>query len=206
FAFFLPEYEPAVLGTMPSVYQLLPRPRHGAVRDADGTPIDLLDPREWEKRGWGLADPRQDKVLRKLLPDVTDPAERRRIAVEHQAKCLVRARRFFDALDVPARTPPGLQISLISGDAERTPSVLAVKRTGKPRIVERAPGDGTVTRSSALMDERTPDGWGRELRTPIDWWQVMFLFSDHLTLTKDPAFVDNVLYQLLEAPRVRPGG
>jgi hypothetical protein len=29
----------------------------------------------------------------------------------------------------------------------------------------------------------------------------MFLFSDHLGLTKDPAFTDNVLYLLLEDPR-----
>ena len=39
------------------------------------------------------------------------------------------------------------------------------------------------------------------LRSPIRFSGVMFLFSDHLGMTKDPAFSDNVLYILLEQPR-----
>jgi hypothetical protein len=31
---------------------------------------------------------------------------------------------------------------------------------------------------------------------------VTFLFTDHLGLTRDPAFADNVLYLLLEDPRL----
>jgi len=34
---------------------------------------------------------------------------------------------------------------------------------------------------------------------PIEWDQVLFLFSDHLDLTKNPAFTDNLLYFLLES-------
>jgi len=30
---------------------------------------------------------------------------------------------------------------------------------------------------------------------------VFFLFDDHLGITKDPTFVDNLLYFLLESPR-----
>ena len=37
----------------------------------------------------------------------------------------------------------------------------------------------------------------------IDWTHVAFFFVDHVTLTKHPAFVDNVLYLLLEDPRER---
>jgi len=33
---------------------------------------------------------------------------------------------------------------------------------------------------------------------------VLFLFRDHLGLTQDPAFIDNLLYLLLEEPRRRP--
>ena len=63
------------------------------------------------------------------------------------------------------------------------------------------PGDGTVLRSSALLDEREGGPYRRGLNSPIAWGQVVALFSDHLGMTRDPAFSDNVLFQLLEAPR-----
>jgi len=68
-------------------------------------------------------------------------------------------------------------------------------------MLERAPGDDTVTRWSALMDERTGQDWTPRLQSPIDWAAVQFIFSNHLGLTRDPAFVDNLLYKLLEEPR-----
>jgi hypothetical protein len=36
---------------------------------------------------------------------------------------------------------------------------------------------------------------------PIAWRNVTFLFTDHLALTSNPTFTDNVLYALLEEPR-----
>ena len=55
----LPYYPPALLGTFPSVYQLLPRPRHKAVVwDGDNQqPIDFLDAEVWGRMGWGLLSP-----------------------------------------------------------------------------------------------------------------------------------------------------
>ncbi len=55
-----PRYEPAIVGTMPAAYQLLPRGRHGAVEDAaqpDHRYEDIYDPELWEEFGWGLASP-----------------------------------------------------------------------------------------------------------------------------------------------------
>lgn len=44
---FFPNYRPAVLGTMPAIYQLLPRVRHGrVVEESTGEPLDLFDIRE----------------------------------------------------------------------------------------------------------------------------------------------------------------
>jgi len=63
------------------------------------------------------------------------------------------------------------------------------------------PGDGTVTRSSALMDERIGGEWKPYLVSPVKWTNVMFFFSDHIGITKDPAFTDNILYLLLEEPK-----
>jgi len=198
-----PYYRSAVLGTMPAIYMLLPRDRHGAVViDGSGERVDILDAATWERFGWGLADPRQDKALRWLLPEAESAEERRAIALDHLRKTLARTDQFFRAVDAPAEPPDDLQLILIAGDAERTPSRIAVnRRTGDVRISERAPGDGTVTRDSALLDERIGAAWRPRLQSPIGWSHVLFLHSDHLGLTRDPAFSDYVLFTLLESPR-----
>ena len=205
FAFLLPRYDAGVLGTMPGLYELLPRTRHAAVvdrADPTGPPLDIFDPSEWARMGWGLASPGQDPVLRKLLPDVDSAPERRRIALDHLSKVLAHAKQFQAALDVPASPPEGLSLHLFAGDAERTPAVVEVEGpTGKLKIREYGAGDGTVLRSSALMDERVGGEWRRGVVSPIDWSGVTFVFSDHLDMTRDPAFTDNVRYRLLEAPR-----
>ncbi|WP_089945266.1 esterase/lipase family protein [Candidatus Entotheonella palauensis] len=201
----LPNYQPALLGTMPSAYQLLPRGRHGVlVESADsGKRIqDLYDPDLWERMGWGLADPRQDAVLKVLLPDIGDRLTRRRIALEHQRKSLQRAKRFAAALDVRASPPAGLSLYLIAGDAVPPEAVVAVDATsGVFKVVEEAPGDGTVLRSSALMDERLGTSRLGRLESPIDWTSVQFLFKDHIGLTKDTSFTDNLLFFLFERPK-----
>ena len=40
--------------------------------------------------------------------------------------------------------------------------------------------------------------WTPGLQSPIEWSRVYFLFTDHLGLTKDVHFADNILYLLLE--------
>jgi len=72
---------------------------------------------------------------------------------------------------------------------------------GEIEILDRAPGDGTVLRASALMDERVGGEWQTRLVSPIAWQQVVFLTSSHIELTQDPAFIDNLLFTLMEAPR-----
>jgi hypothetical protein len=205
FAPILPEYSPALLGTMPSVYQLLPRARHGCAVEAGTKRIeDLYDPALWERMRWGLAAPAQDELLRALLPDVAAPEERRRIALDHLKKCLDRAKAFAAALDAPAAPPPGLELFLVAGDALPTPAVIDVDpQTGAVSVAESAAGDGTVLRTSALLDERMGKDWQPWVRTPIRWDQVTFLSAGHLALTKDAAFTNNVLYILLEDPRRR---
>ncbi len=198
----LPRYEPAIVGTMPSAYQVLPRGRHGAVVDAarpDQRYEDIYDPELWEEFGWGLSSPEQDRMLQWLLPDVPDAAGRRRVALEHLRKSLDRARQFAAAMDTPARPPDGVSVYLVVGDAVPTPAVAAVDReSGALHFVEKQPGDGSLLRSSALMDERLSGGWSPGLKSPIEWSHVTFMFRGHLAMTKDPAFTDNVLFILLE--------
>jgi pimeloyl-ACP methyl ester carboxylesterase len=195
-----PNYRPAVLGTMPSIYQLMPRTRHGAIVDEQGQRLDMLDVATWERYEWGLADPEGDKVLRWLLPEAETAEQRRAIALDHLAKCLARADQLFRALDVPASPPDGTQLSIFIGDAEPTAAVLAVDAQGRVRVAQRTPGDGTVTRASALMDERQGGDYAVGLVSPIDWGRVQFLNSDHLDLTRSHEFVNNILYLLLEEP------
>ncbi len=199
---FLPTYESAILGTMPSVYQLLPRVRHRSIVDETGESLDIMDPNTWETYSWGLANPGQDKVLIDLLPDVSSPSARREIAIDHLRKSLERAQQFQIAIDSPATPPDGLKLYLIAGDAVPTHSTITYDRsTGDLSYTGTAPGDGTVTRSSALLDERLGGEWQPRLESPIVWSNVMFLFTDHLGITKDPAFTDNVLFLLLEKPK-----
>ncbi len=197
-----PHYSAAVLGTMPSMYELLPRGRHVPLLRANGQPVDdLFDPELWKNQQWGLADPEQDHILKLLLPEVESREQRLEIALDHQAKALRRARQFAAAIDVPAKPPDSLKLLLIAGDAEETKMTAQINPEGGVKIVKTGPGDGTVLRSSALMDERMADNRQSRLISPIHWSQVHFIFSDHLGLTKTPAFTDNVLYFLLESPR-----
>lgn len=198
-----PTYRPAVLGTMPSIYQLLPRVRHKRVVNAEtGEPIDFYDPKVWKQYGWGLTDPDDMRTRRWLLPDAKDDAERDAIGYEHLAKVLARAEQTHKALDQPG-TPPGhLRLVLFAGDVDETPDVLSVDpKTGKLKIKSTTPGDGTVTRASTLLDERVGSGYKPFVQTPIQWDQVHFIPADHIGLTSDPSFSNNVLYELIERPR-----
>ena len=196
-------YRPAILGTMPAIYQLLPRDRHRRVLfDAAGDP-SLYSPQTWVDHGWGLAARDQRRQLQKLLPEVADPEARQRIALDHLTKCLRRAEQLHRALDQPARLPQGLSMILYAGDGQPTPDRARARGDGRLVEVAHSSGDGTVTRDSALMDERLarPDTAGPRLVSPVDWTDVNLLFTDHLGLTADPVFADNVLHLLLESPR-----
>ena len=198
---FVARYPAVLLGTFPSGYQMLPRGRHEPLQ-VDGEPVaDLFDPRLWQRLRWGLASPKADRVLAWLLPEIDDPQARRRIALDHQRKALLQARRFTAALDRPATPPTGLRYYLIAGDAIDTPRTVDVdSETGTMVVTAMAAGDSKVLRSSALMDERLDGRWTPTLRSPVRWDTVMFLFTDHLGLTQDPVFTDNMLHWLIEQP------
>ena len=204
FSRFFSKYEPALLGTMPSIYQLLPRTRHRPIiAGPQKVPVDLYDPKTWVKARWGFFNPTQSELLQQLLPGEPDPQRRLQIAFEYLSKCLYRAEMFHAAIDVKATPPEGTSIHLIASDAHPTLLQYSVDGRGTLTPTARVAGDGIVTRHSALMDERLADrsNWAPRLQSPVKWGSVTFLFTDHLGMTKDPAFTDNVLYLLLESPR-----
>ena len=201
----LPHYNPEILGTFPSVYQLLPRARHKSVSlSGSGAELDIMDPEVWQRFGWGLSgtDPEALEVLRRILPDARSDQERIRLAQDFQALALQRARNFQEAMDTSVEMPEGLELYLVTGDASRTPDHIWVDPdTGEIDIRSDGVGDGVVLRSSTLLDERIGAEWKPTLQTPIDWHGTLFLPSEHRTITSDPVFEDNVLYWLLESPR-----
>jgi hypothetical protein len=105
------------------------------------------------------------------------------------------------SVDIPANPPASLHFFLVAGDSEDTDETVRFDPNGNLTIVEKGPGDGTVLRRSALIDERQTGRPKERLISPIHWTQVLFLFSNHFDLTKDPAFTDNLLYFLLESQR-----
>jgi pimeloyl-ACP methyl ester carboxylesterase len=200
FSSLLPTIQPAVIGTMPSAYELLPPEGDGALIDQHSKPIRSYDVAEWERRGWGLMNPVQDKVLAELMPEADDPAERRRLAREQLKKMLSNARAFHRAINRPARPPSGVEIFAFAGDAVSTASRIQVQEDGEMTLIDWIAGDGTVTRKSVMRDMRTAGEAGSPIKGPIKWTGAHFVFSDHVGMTGDPAFVDNVLYLLLERP------
>jgi len=137
-------------------------------------------------------------------PDTAEGA--RMIALDHLRNSLENAEQFHRAIDIPASPPEGTSLHLIAGDTRPTADVYEVDHeSGELRLVSSAPGDDTVTRPSALMDERVGRGYQPRLRSPIAFDSVQFLTSNHLGLTKDPLFANFVLYTLLERPQ-HPAG
>lgn len=211
-AFFLPYYHPAVLGTMPALYQLLPR-NQNLVRDArDRTvDVDLFDPDVWERSEWGVMNPASDEILRWLLQDVADPQERRRRARAFLREQLDRARRFHRSLDQDAQRPCPAEIRLFAADTLPTPVFVNLVPDGRGRLQPRfdrttstALGDGTVARYSAVADRRFGHEAATWLDSPIDWKSVTFLPDEHVGLTDNPIFTNNLLFCLLEQePRRR---
>lgn len=202
----LPTYDRAVLGTMTSIYQLLPRGEQLVV-DEHGAPmqVDLLDPELWERNRWGLLDPASSEFLEWLLPD--EPDAERRLAAARRALSnnLTRARRFGAALDQDAPPCPA-ELRLFAADT--IPTLARVRLLDDDgRLVPDFDGDelfefgdGTVTRRSTLADRRAPDGQQAWLDSPVPWSGVTFLPDDHVGLTKNPIFTDNLLFYLLEQP------
>jgi len=199
----LPKYEAALLGTMTSLYEMLPRARHGHVVDSNdhGKALDVFDLELWKECEWGLLNPEQDKYVKWLLPDIDSRERRYEIALEHVAKNLGRAQQFQNAIDQSTTHPDDLTLNLIAADSVPTDSKISVDTaSGKIKVIDLEPGDGSVTRRSALLDERTDEDWSPVLQSPIKWNNVFFIFTDHIGLTKHPMFTDNVLYHLLESP------
>ena len=212
-AFILPYYHPAVLSMMPSIYQLLPRTGQGLVLGPTGEVMDfdLFDVEEWDRNGWGLLGDDADRYRQWIWPDAGDAAERRRRAKDHAKWCLDRARQFHAALDQDPETQCPVDMRLFAADAIDTITRTKLRERSDGTLAPTfdddelyEPGDGTVPRYSAVADRRQGTAMRTWLDSPVPWRSVTFLPDDHVGITRNPLFTNNLLFFLLEQrPRAR---
>jgi hypothetical protein len=104
-------------------------------------------------------------------------------------------------LNVPSSPPDGLTLHLFAGDTLPTPARAEIDRdTGKFAAWHTEPGDGVVTRRSALHDTRADPNPLERIVTPIDWTSVHFGERDHFHMVGTRSLANDVLYLLLHAP------
>lgn len=203
----VPPFPPALLGTWPSYYQMLPDASTKSVvyKSDPSKAVDIYDFRTWVKMKWGLANPAQETVFQGLLPNVKDRVKRRLIAFDHLRKCLERAKRFKHAMSIPAVPPPDVKLYLVLGNAVKTSRRISVdEKTGELEDVQYGPGDGKVLESSAMYDKREGlETWVPFFYGPIAWNSIIQLRAAHMGITTDPAFRDNFLFLLCSIPTNR---
>lgn len=196
-----PTIAPAICGTWATYYQMMPPVSTRSVVYA-GNPekaVDIFDPQVWIKFKWGLADPKQDEMLKVLLPNAKTAGERRRIAIDHLTKCLKRAKQFTQTMRVHASPPDDVRLYLFQGDAVETTRQAAVNpKTGELTVTDYEPGDGKVLVTSSCWDERLGmKKWVPYIICPIDWTAVYRLSAAHMGITRMQVFADNMTWCLL---------
>lgn len=188
------KYPSAVLGTMPSLYELLPRDDIAEAIDHKGREIDLMDPILWQSMSWGLLNPNQANILKQISPDDTTSDERYALASDLQRKLLQRAKLFHSRLDSKSTPPGNLNFYLFAGTGQPTESKVRVDLNDKSLSTNNVrSGDGEVLRASAyaIQDALKP------YKGPIiEWRNAIFFFSSHIEMVQNNDFFVN-LYDIL---------
>jgi hypothetical protein len=203
----LPLLPPSLVGTFPSYYQMMPIPGMRAVVDDSkkGKPeIDMFDPDVWIERDWGLADPKEDKILQVLLPKVKSRHERRKIALDHLQKCLYQAKKFVKAMGIKSDPPKDVMLFLFAGDSVLTSRCASPDpKTGKLKVTKWASGDGKVLATSTRYDQRAGRKFTPFIITPIKWQTVVYVAGAHMGIMNTEAFKVNFAYYLLVFPSAK---
>ena len=192
-------FKPALLGTLPTYYQMLPAPERKSIVFANDhdKEVDYFNPDVWEKMEWGLMGADADESLVKLLPNVKTKEERAEIAKDHLTKCLKRAKQFIAAMAVDTTPPDDIEMYLVLGHGIKTTRRAYVNgKTGKIDSVDYASGDGKVTATSALWDIRDTGKWNFFMTSPIKWHNILVIRAAHMGILNSPVFQDNILLLL----------
>jgi hypothetical protein len=133
------DYNPDIVGSFPSMYQLLPKDAVAKFNDGNKPiEVDLFDIKTWLNHNWGLA--KSEKKISKAYLEA----------------CLNRAKRFHAALNASPKNkaaPPETSVFIASGTDQNTwTSIFLPNQSGLPvweddRLTQD--GDGTVPNTSA---------------------------------------------------------
>lgn len=206
---------PEILATMPSGYQLFPHPLVDWLIDIDGNTQheDLFDTRTWQRYGWSIFNPAlQARIKKKESGMSTVKLEDLK---RYFAYRLERARRFQWAMTTREPATP-IRYVLFGGDCSLTPARLLLEQDGEqietrlePKQIRNPrpgvpytelmlePGDGRVTKPSLLARENLDPSaeQNEDSFIPVAYW--FFLCEDHIELTNNINFQDNLLNVLL---------
>lgn len=205
------KFEPAMIATWVSAYQMVPRKGQQVWVDAAGDTIDIdfLSAKTWFENDWGPFAPGQEEYLEWIFPGEPSAQEREKMIREFMDAAFARARQFFAAMDQHANEPCPAELTLFAADVQPTPArAWVIEKDGKlvlrfdntKTLTLKAPGDGSVTRASAVGDERLLGGDTGFVSSPIPWNRKIFLTDMHRTLLGNPTFQNNLLHILLETP------
>jgi pimeloyl-ACP methyl ester carboxylesterase len=216
---------PAVVFTMPSLYQLLPSDGRVHIIDPHGDPvdIDLYNADDWVRNGWSVFNPRAAADR----PPVPTGAARAESPEGGSAEAplkrflqsaLDRARAFHEALAAAALGGSVVPIHLFGSDCIPTLDCAVLKRTASGPLIQfddenspdrdarqltkqmLVPGDGTVTAGSLLAIDVGDYGaadWSAGSRT---FASTFFFCESHGFLPGDHGFQDNLFYVLFHSP------
>lgn len=205
------KFEPGLVTTWMSPYQMLPRESHQLWLNEQGEPteVKITSAETWERNEWGPFAPGQDRFLRWVFPGETSAEGRRQRMAEFMTAAMERANGFQTVMDRSVPEPCPAEIVLFAADVQPTVAkAIVVRESGGIRLVfedrdgieVKAPGDGSVTRASAVADERLATGSTGWLTSPIPWSRKVFLTDTHRTFLGNPTFHNNLLHILLETP------
>jgi pimeloyl-ACP methyl ester carboxylesterase len=219
---------PAVVFTMPSIYELLPREGRGHFVDPQGNPldVDLYDARTWARYGWSALNPRTRSAALKVTLGVNGARSGSAAGDEADARlerylqaALDRAHAFHTALDRGTSEESPVPVHVFGSDCiptldravlRRTPAGVSTEfddeatRDRDARSLEKmilAPGDGTVTADSLLaIDGRDGEATGAA-RSGQAFASTFFFCETHGFLPANRGFQDNLFYVLFYSPQ-----
>lgn len=207
--------QPEILATMPSGYQLFPHPLVDWLIDIDGNTQheDLFDTNTWQRYHWSIFNPKVQARIKQKESGMSnvklDDLKR------YFSYRLERARRFQWAMTTREPATP-IRYVLFGGDCSLTPARLLLEQEGdqietrlEPKQIRNPrpnvpyselmlePGDGRVTKPSLLARETLDPSaeQNEDSFIPVAYW--FFLCEDHIELTNNINFQDNLLNVLL---------
>jgi hypothetical protein len=196
----LPQWSAAMLGTLPSLYQLMPGESEAVSLSGQqpGSEPPQFDIDVWKRHRWGLFSPAVSEDVTWLLPGLSK-AQRDAAVARHVAANLKRAKDFRAALEGSTRVPPNVEFDLLMGVERPTPRRTRFHvptRVFRTTHLER--GDGVVTLRSALDVPGLEPLPERGAATSRTWDSVYHGKWGHIVAMSSPTWIRRISRLLID--------